>query len=184
LARISVSGATILQSVSRWRGRPKKPRRSTVVAANDPCSPQRSGRPTQQIEARLLFVSERVVEFRERRLHGPDSAQRGFEPLFHRLDPTRGSERLVARAIGLKPFRRLECVNWKPPLTRLGAQCQICHCQMNFRCPRVFIKLPQSRSPKFFRGPRHRSPSQSGSGSAPPSIIAQVIDRGNSMSGR
>jgi hypothetical protein len=58
-------------------------------------SPRRPGRRTQRIKARLLFIAQRTVEFRERGLHGLHRAKRGVEPLLHRLDPTRGGQRLV-----------------------------------------------------------------------------------------
>ena len=41
------------------------------------------------------LIAQRTVEFRERGLHGLHRAKRGFEPLLHRLDPTRGGQRLV-----------------------------------------------------------------------------------------
>ena len=60
------------------------------------------------IKARLLFIAQRIVEFHERGSHGLHCAKRGVEPLLHRLDPTRGGQRLVARATDLKAFRRLD----------------------------------------------------------------------------
>src|SRR5262249_35163117 len=72
-----------------------------------PPSPRPPGPPTERIEAGLLFIAQRIVEFRERRLYGLHRGERGVEPLLHRLDPTRGGQRLVGRAIDLEAFRRL-----------------------------------------------------------------------------
>src|SRR5438128_11474850 len=79
-----------------------------AATLGDCSSPRRPGRQTQRIKARLLFIAQRTVEFRERRLHGLHRAKRGVEPPLHRLDPTRGGERLVGRATDLKAFRRLD----------------------------------------------------------------------------
>ena len=57
---------------------------------------------------RFWFIAQRIVEFRERGLHGLHRAKRGVEPLLHRLDPTRGGEHLVGRATDLKAFRRFD----------------------------------------------------------------------------
>jgi hypothetical protein len=64
----------------------------------------RGGRPNAAIEARLLFIAQRIVEFRERGLHGLHCAKCGVEPLLHRLDTTREGQHLVGRAT----FRRLD----------------------------------------------------------------------------
>ena len=71
-------------------------------------SPRRARGRTQRIKARLLFIIQRIVEFRERGLHDLHCGKRGVEPLLHRLDPTRGGEHLVGRATDLKAFRRLD----------------------------------------------------------------------------
>src|SRR5262249_34225515 len=63
---------------------------------------------TQRVKPRLLFIAQRIVEFRERRLHGLHCARRGVEPLLHRLDTTRGGQHLVGRATDLEAFRRLD----------------------------------------------------------------------------
>jgi hypothetical protein len=78
------------QSAPRWR------------------SPRGAGGRTQRIEARLLFITQRIVEFRERGLHGLHCAKRGVEPLLHRLGTTRGGQHLVGRATDLEVFRRLD----------------------------------------------------------------------------
>ena len=71
-------------------------------------SPRRAGGRTQRIEARLLFITQRIVEFRERGLHGLHCAKRGVEPLLHRLDTTRRGQHFVGRATDLEAFRRLD----------------------------------------------------------------------------
>src|SRR5262245_31423352 len=71
-------------------------------------SPRRPGRRTQRIKARLLFVAQRIVEFREggpNRLH---CGKRGLQALLHRLDPTGRGERLVGWAFGFDPFPGLD----------------------------------------------------------------------------
>src|SRR5262249_28695619 len=102
---------------SSHRGRQGRPRESAAdyrgnarrcKQRGELISPYRSGGGTQRIEARLLFIAQRIVELRERRLHGLHRGERGIEPLLHRLDPTRGGERLVGRAIDLEAFRRLD----------------------------------------------------------------------------
>src|SRR5262249_24911809 len=50
-------------------------------------SPHRAGGGAQRIEARLLLVAERVVEFRQRGLHGANRGERGLQALLHGLDP-------------------------------------------------------------------------------------------------
>jgi hypothetical protein len=67
----------------------------------------RPGRRTQRIKPRLLFVAQRIVEFRERWLHRLHCGKRCLEALLHRLDPAGRGERLVARTIDLEAFRRL-----------------------------------------------------------------------------
>src|SRR5262245_46386504 len=69
-----------------------------------PCG---TGGRTQRIEARFLFVAQRIVEFRERGLHGFHCTKRGVEPLLHRLDTTRGGQHLVGRATDPEAFPRL-----------------------------------------------------------------------------
>src|SRR5262249_55148695 len=71
-------------------------------------SPHRPGGRTQRIEACLLFIAQRIVEFRERGLHGLHCAKRGVESLLHCLDTTRGGQHLVGRATDLEAFRRLD----------------------------------------------------------------------------
>ncbi len=44
---------------------------------------------------KAAYVAQRIVEFHERGSHGLHCAKRGVEPLLHRLDPTRGGQRLV-----------------------------------------------------------------------------------------
>src|SRR6266478_5409222 len=58
-------------------------------------SPRRPGRRTQRIKARLLFVAQRIVEFHERGPYGLHSAERGVEPLLHRLDSSGRGQRLI-----------------------------------------------------------------------------------------
>src|SRR5262249_4895472 len=82
--------------------------RVAVHTMNDCSSRCRAGGRTQRIEARLLFIAQRIVEFRERGLHGLHCAKRGVEPLLHRLGPTRGAEHWVGRATDLETFRRLD----------------------------------------------------------------------------
>src|SRR5262249_41800625 len=98
-----------------WRKEPNTEKRARSFWRNEPngrrdgsLSPHRPGGRTQRIEARLLLIAQRIVEFRERRLHGLHRGERGVEPLLHRLDPTRGGQRLVGRAIDLEAFRRLD----------------------------------------------------------------------------
>src|SRR6266581_946156 len=98
-----------------WRNEPNTEKRLRSFWRNEPngrrdgsLSPHRAGGRAQRIEARLLFIAQRVVEFRERRLHGLHRGESGVEPLLHRLDPTRGGQRLVDRAIDLEAFRRLD----------------------------------------------------------------------------
>jgi hypothetical protein len=71
-------------------------------------SPSLSGYQTQRIEARLLLVIQRIVEFRERRLKGLRRGEGREQPLLHCLDATRGRQRLVGRATDLELFRRLD----------------------------------------------------------------------------
>src|SRR5262249_15322670 len=71
-------------------------------------SPRGAGGRTQRIEARLLFIAQRIVEFRERGLHGFHCAKRGVEPLLHRIDTTRGGQHLVGRATDPEAFPRLD----------------------------------------------------------------------------
>src|SRR5262249_27431544 len=71
-------------------------------------SPRRPGRRTQRIEARLLFVAQGIVEFREGGLNRLHCGKRGLEAFLHRLDPTRGGQRLVGWAFGFEPFPGLD----------------------------------------------------------------------------
>ena len=84
--------------------------------------PRRPGRRTQRIKARFLFVTQRIVEFRKRGPYGLHRAERGVEPLLHRLDPNGRRQYLVARAIDLEPFRRL-----------YGCILQLVECSLLFR---------------------------------------------------
>ena len=68
-------------------------------------SPRRPGRRTQRIKARLLFIAQRIVKFRERGPYGLHRAERGVEPLLHRLDSSGRGQSLIGRAVGLEPFR-------------------------------------------------------------------------------
>jgi hypothetical protein len=61
--------------------------RTNFVERRFRSSPKRPGGRTQQIKARLLFVAQRTVEFRERGLHGLHRAKRSFA-----AKPTRLSE--------------------------------------------------------------------------------------------
>ena len=86
-------------------------------------SPRRPGRRTQRIKARLLFVVQRIVEFRELGLHRLHCGKRGFKALLHRLDPAGWRQHLVGRAAGLKPFpcldgRILQFIESRPLLGR------------------------------------------------------------------
>src|SRR5262249_25621912 len=74
-----------------WRNEPNSRIQAVRLPFATACfSPHRLGGRTQRIEARLLLIAQRIVEFRERRLHGLHRAERGVEPLLHRLDPSRG----------------------------------------------------------------------------------------------
>ena len=75
-----------------------------VATLGDRSSPRRPGGRTQRIEARFLFVAQRIVEFHERGAHGLDRAKRSVEPLLHRLDPARRGQRLIGRALRIEPF--------------------------------------------------------------------------------
>ena len=93
--------------------------------ANPPIgrSPRGPGRRTQRIKARLLFVAQRIVEFREHGLHRLHCGKRGLEALLDRLDPAGGRQHLVRRAAGLKPFpcldgRILQFIESRPLLGR------------------------------------------------------------------
>ena len=82
-------------------GRPGKPAGAELVRQGHAAiggSPRRPGRRTQRIKARLLFVVQRIVEFRELGLHRLHCGKRGLEALLHRLDPAGGRQRLVGRA--------------------------------------------------------------------------------------
>src|SRR5262245_41255396 len=78
---------------------------STLSLGAPATSRSRSGCRTQRIEARLLLVIQRIVEFLERRLNGLRRSESRVEPLLHCLNATRGSQRLVSRAIHLELFR-------------------------------------------------------------------------------
>jgi hypothetical protein len=82
--------------------------RDTVRSRSDrtTTSPSLSECQTQRIEARLLLIIQRIVEFRERRLKGLRRGEGRGEPLLHCLDTTRGSQRLVGRATDHELFRR------------------------------------------------------------------------------
>src|SRR5262249_8840154 len=71
----------------------------------------------------LLFIAQRIVEFRERGLHGLHCAKRGVESLLHRLDTTRGGQHLVGRATDLEAFRRLGRVETVPLPSPLLSLC-------------------------------------------------------------
>jgi hypothetical protein len=78
------------------------------ISRQDRSSPRRPGRRTQRIEARLLFIAQRIVEFHERGAHGLDRAKRSVEPLLHRLHSARRGQRLIGRALRIEPFCRLD----------------------------------------------------------------------------
>src|SRR5262245_4143624 len=79
-------GTTFPPAVRSERlGKGRDHRSSTLMA----------GGPTQRIEARLLFIAQRTVKFRERRLHSLHRPKLGVKLLLHRLDPTRGGQHLV-----------------------------------------------------------------------------------------
>ncbi len=69
---------------------------------------RRPGRRTQRIKARLLFIAQRIVKFPERGPYGLHRAERGVEPLLHRLDSSGRGQHLIGRALRLEPFRRLD----------------------------------------------------------------------------
>ena len=104
-------------------------------------SPRGAGGRTQRVKPRLLFIAQRIVEFRESGLHCLHCAKRGVEPLLHRLDTTRGGQHLVGRATDLEAFRRLDGgilqVVERGPLRRRGLD----------RDPEAYCFVPAEAAP-------------------------------------
>src|SRR5580698_4695209 len=59
------------------------------------------------VETRFLIVAERIVEIRQRRLHGPDCLEHGFKPVADSGETVRRGRRHFSRTRGLDGDRAL-----------------------------------------------------------------------------